>query len=158
MPKRLTPRQLEVLEAIRDSVRQRGLSPTVRELGDRLKIGSTNAVIGHLVALERKGWIVRDPMLSRSIRLTEEFVEKEREILKRSWVIRSRVQPVYLRNGKPAEFARSGEFATTHEINEAKRFETAEDAAAALRDWGLMLSFWRVVQVEQSGWVEVGNG
>ncbi|MDO4570825.1 MAG: transcriptional repressor LexA [Planctomycetia bacterium] len=67
----LTARQREALEFIRRCVRKRGYGPTVREIGDQMGIHSPNGVVGHLVALERKGFIQREANLSRSIMLVE---------------------------------------------------------------------------------------
>ena len=67
----LTARQREALEFIRRCVRKRGYGPTVREIGDQMGINSPNGVVGHLIALERKGFIHREANLSRSIMLVE---------------------------------------------------------------------------------------
>lgn len=63
----LTPRQEEVLDAIRRSIAERGFPPTLRELGAELGFTSTNAAHDHLCALERKGYIRRDGLKSRAI-------------------------------------------------------------------------------------------
>ena len=65
----LTDRQAEVLTMICDSIRDRGYAPTLREIGARMNIGSTNGVNDHLIALERKGYIRRDAMNSRAIQV-----------------------------------------------------------------------------------------
>lgn len=67
----LTARQRQALEFIRRCVRRRGYGPTVREIGDHMGINSPNGVVGHLVALERKGFIQREANLSRSIMLLD---------------------------------------------------------------------------------------
>lgn len=59
----LTARQREALEYIRRCVRKRGYGPTVREIGDQMGIHSPNGVVGHLTALERKGFIQREANL-----------------------------------------------------------------------------------------------
>jgi len=68
---RLTKRQREVYEFIRDKIRSRGYGPTVREIGTEFNISSPNGVMCHLKALERKGLITREPNMSRAIMLTE---------------------------------------------------------------------------------------
>jgi repressor LexA len=68
----LTKRQAEVLAFIRDYVTERGAAPTVREIADRFGLRSTNAVVDHLRALERKGVIEREGRSARGIRLPEE--------------------------------------------------------------------------------------
>lgn len=55
----LTRRQAQVLTALRDFILEHGYSPSVRELGRRLKIVSPSAVFKHLVALEKKGYLRR---------------------------------------------------------------------------------------------------
>ncbi len=69
--KRLTDRQSLVYEFIQDSIRERGYPPTIREIGTKLQIRSTNGVNDHLKALERKGYITRDDMKSRALRPVE---------------------------------------------------------------------------------------
>ncbi|MCS6900293.1 MAG: transcriptional repressor LexA [Myxococcales bacterium] len=66
----LTPRQQQVLDFIRLSIRERGHPPTLREIGSRFGIKSTNGVNDHLKALENKGYLTRDDMKSRSLRPT----------------------------------------------------------------------------------------
>ena len=51
---KLTDRQRAVLEFISESISDRGFPPTLREIGNRLGIRSTNGVNDHLRALERK--------------------------------------------------------------------------------------------------------
>lgn len=67
MPSRqpLTPRQQEVLKVIETKIEREGYPPTIREIGDRLGISSTNGVNDHLKALERKGYLVRSQGKSR---------------------------------------------------------------------------------------------
>lgn len=75
MPKKsksLTNRQREVYEFIRRTIKTRGFAPTVREIGDAVAINSPNGVIGHLRALIKKGLIIRQPHLSRSIQLVNQ--------------------------------------------------------------------------------------
>lgn len=64
----LTPRQTEVLEHVRDYMVVRGYSPSIREIAAHFGI-SVNGAAGHLDALERKGEIVREPGVARTIRM-----------------------------------------------------------------------------------------
>ena len=64
----LTDRQTMVLRFIQESIVDRGYPPTIREIGERLKIKSTNGVNDHLKALERKGYLAREDMKSRALR------------------------------------------------------------------------------------------
>ena len=65
--KRLTARQVEVLELIQDATLTLGTCPSIRELGECLNIKSLRGVTNHLDALERKGYIQRLPSTSRGI-------------------------------------------------------------------------------------------
>ncbi len=71
MEKELTPRQREVLDFIREMIENKGLPPTIREIGESFKIASTNGVRAILSALSRKGYIRRKPLVSRGIELAK---------------------------------------------------------------------------------------
>jgi repressor LexA len=73
----LTDRQLEVLRFIAREIEDRGYPPTIREIGEALDIRSTNGVNDHLKALERKGYLARDPVKSRALIPTD----RAREVL-----------------------------------------------------------------------------
>jgi repressor LexA len=64
----LTDRQREVLDFISASIAERGYPPTLREIGERLGIRSTNGVNDHLKALEKKGYLAREDLKSRALR------------------------------------------------------------------------------------------
>jgi repressor LexA len=63
----LTDRQLEVLRFIARQIDECGYPPTIREIGEALDIRSTNGVNDHLKALEKKGFLARDPVKSRAV-------------------------------------------------------------------------------------------
>jgi repressor LexA len=71
----LTERQREVYEFIREKIHGRGYGPTVREIGEEFEIVSPNGVVCHLRALEKKGFITREPNRSRAIQLATEPAE-----------------------------------------------------------------------------------
>ncbi len=75
----LTKRQEQTLEFIRASIRERGYPPTLREIGEHMGIRSTNGVNDHLRALERKGYLRREDMKSRALRVVDEL-EPEPEL------------------------------------------------------------------------------
>jgi repressor LexA len=70
--KALTPRQREVFEYIRERIGESNRPPTLREIGQRFEISSTNGVRSILGALVKKGYIERAPKLSRGIDLPRE--------------------------------------------------------------------------------------
>jgi repressor LexA len=75
---RLTRRQAEILTFIQEQMDAEGDAPTVREIADHFGFNSTNAVVDHLKALERKGVIEREARSARGIHLPEERVEAVR--------------------------------------------------------------------------------
>nr|WP_245797825.1 transcriptional repressor LexA [Mangrovactinospora gilvigrisea] len=62
----LTDRQRKVIEVIRDSVQRRGYPPSMREIGQAVGLSSTSSVAHQLMALERKGFLRRDPHRPRA--------------------------------------------------------------------------------------------
>ena len=70
MSKDLTARQREVYNYIRHTVTTNGIPPTIREIGAKFGMSSTNAVRDVLNAIERKGYIKRHEGISRGIELT----------------------------------------------------------------------------------------
>lgn len=72
----LTKRQEQTLDYIRQSIEERGYPPTLREIGEFMGIRSTNGVNDHLRALERKGYLRREDMKSRALRLVHDHEDK----------------------------------------------------------------------------------
>ncbi|OYN90064.1 transcriptional repressor LexA [Parenemella sanctibonifatiensis] len=73
----LTPRQLRMLQVIRDTVDERGFPPSIREIGDAVGLASSSSVSHQLKALETKGYLRRDPRQPRALEvLLPETVEK----------------------------------------------------------------------------------
>ncbi|HHY44503.1 MAG TPA: transcriptional repressor LexA [Firmicutes bacterium] len=66
----LTEQQAKVLEVIRESIREYGYPPSVRELGEKLGLKSTATVHTHLRNLERKGFLRRTAQKSRAYNVT----------------------------------------------------------------------------------------
>ncbi|WP_179812215.1 transcriptional repressor LexA [Allostreptomyces psammosilenae] len=62
----LTERQRKVIDVIRDSVQRRGYPPSMREIGQAVGLSSTSSVAHQLMALERKGYLRRDPHRPRA--------------------------------------------------------------------------------------------
>ena len=63
----LTPRQRRILEVMRDWVERFGYPPSVREIGEAVGLTSTSSVAHQLRALERKGYLRRDPNRPRAV-------------------------------------------------------------------------------------------
>lgn len=72
MKQNLTKRQREILDCIKENVRQRGYPPSVREIGAAVGLNSSATVHSHLNSLESKGMIKRDPTKPRAIEVLDE--------------------------------------------------------------------------------------
>lgn len=68
---KLTPRQEQILNLIRDAIQNTGFPPTRAEIANELGFRSANAAEEHLQALARKKVIELTPGTSRGIRLCE---------------------------------------------------------------------------------------
>ena len=66
-----TERQQAILDFVRQYLAEHGFPPTLREIGEALGLANVSAVRGHLAALEKKGYIVKNPDKARSIRLVD---------------------------------------------------------------------------------------
>lgn len=71
MKEPLTARQREILTHIARSIRQTGIVPSVREIGQALGMRSPSTVHQHLLALARKGYLRRDGERMRVLELTD---------------------------------------------------------------------------------------
>ncbi|HXF36302.1 MAG TPA: transcriptional repressor LexA [Actinomycetota bacterium] len=69
MADRLTARQRRILDFIRQTVRERGYPPTVREIGEAVGLTSSSSVHSQLANLERLGLLRRDPAKPRAVAL-----------------------------------------------------------------------------------------
>ena len=70
MKDKITTRQQAIYEFIRETTATRGMPPTLREIGEKFGIRSTNGVEKHLLVLERGGYISRERGKSRGIAVT----------------------------------------------------------------------------------------
>ena len=69
---RITPKQREILEYIKQEILNRGYPPTVRELCDAVHLKSTSSIHSHLESLEKNGYIRRDPSKPRAIEIIDD--------------------------------------------------------------------------------------
>ncbi len=72
---KLTERQREIYEFIKEKIEGRGYGPTVREIGQAFDIRSPNGVMCHLKALEKKELIKREGFSARAIQLLDHHPE-----------------------------------------------------------------------------------
>lgn len=72
----LTLRQQEILGYLQVHFRSNGFWPSIREIQSHFGFKSPNAALGHLRALEKKGYISRVPGQARAFRITFENEEQ----------------------------------------------------------------------------------
>ena len=68
---KLSKRQQDILNFIKDEVKLKGYPPSVREIGEAVGLASSSTVHGHLARLETKGLIRRDPTKPRAIEILD---------------------------------------------------------------------------------------
>ncbi|MBU3804697.1 MAG: transcriptional repressor LexA [Candidatus Cellulosilyticum pullistercoris] len=74
MEQTLTAKQEQILNCIKQSLKDKGYPPSVRELCLAVGLSSTSTVHSHLNTLEKKGYIRRDPSKPRTIEVLDEEV------------------------------------------------------------------------------------
>ena len=79
---KITDKQKEILEYIRDTILAKGYPPAVREICEAVHLKSTSSVHSHLETLEKNGYIRRDPTKPRTIEiLDDDFALTRREMV-----------------------------------------------------------------------------
>ena len=69
---KISKKQQEILEYIKDQILQRGFPPAVREICEAVNLKSTSSVHSHLETLEKNGYIRRDPTKPRAIEILDD--------------------------------------------------------------------------------------
>ena len=69
---KISSKQKEILDFIKNQIMERGFPPAVREICQAVNLKSTSSVHSHLETLERNGYIRRDPTKPRAIEITDE--------------------------------------------------------------------------------------
>jgi repressor LexA len=87
----LTARQRRILEVIGNWVERYGYPPSVREIGEAVGLTSTSSVAHQLRALQRKGYLRRDPNRPRAVGVMPPDAEAEPDA-----VAAARPQPTYV--------------------------------------------------------------
>ena len=79
---RITEKQKEILEYIKETTLSRGYPPAVREICEAVHLKSTSSVHSHLETLEKNGYIRRDPTKPRAIEIMDDsFNLSRREVV-----------------------------------------------------------------------------
>ena len=69
---RISKKQQEILDYMKNEILNRGFPPSVREICEAVNLKSTSSVHSHLEALEKNGYIRRDPTKPRAIEILDE--------------------------------------------------------------------------------------
>ncbi|MDD3415986.1 MAG: transcriptional repressor LexA [Lachnospiraceae bacterium] len=69
---KITTKQKEILEYIKQQILDRGFPPAVREICEAVHLKSTSSVHSHLETLEKNGYIRRDPTKPRAIEILDD--------------------------------------------------------------------------------------
>lgn len=79
---KITPKQQEILEYIKETILKKGYPPAVREICEAVRLKSTSSVHSHLETLEKNGYIRRDPTKPRTIEIIDDcFNLTRREVV-----------------------------------------------------------------------------
>ena len=79
MPEKLSAKQEEILEFIKQEILSRGYPPSVRDICQAVGLKSTSSVHAHLEKLEEYGYIRRDPAKSRTIEILDDTFGAQRK-------------------------------------------------------------------------------
>ena len=69
---KISAKQKEILEFIKDQILTRGFPPSVRDICEAVHLKSTSSVHAHLETLEKNGYIRRDPTKPRAIEILDD--------------------------------------------------------------------------------------
>ena len=69
--KKISAKQLEILEYIKSQILEKGYPPTVRDICEAVNLKSTSSVHSHLATLEKNGYLRRDPTKPRAIEILD---------------------------------------------------------------------------------------
>lgn len=75
---KITQKQQEILDYIKDEILKKGYPPTVREICETVRLKSTSSVHSHLETLEKNGYIRRDPTKPRAIEICDDSFQMVR--------------------------------------------------------------------------------
>lgn len=79
---KITDKQSEILEYIKETILKKGYPPAVREICEAVRLKSTSSVHSHLEQLEKNGFIRRDPTKPRTIEIIDDtFNLARREVV-----------------------------------------------------------------------------
>ncbi len=94
---RISKKQAEILEYIKEEILNKGYPPAVREICQAVGLKSTSSVHSHLETLEKNGYLRRDPTKPRAIEIVDDQFNLTRKEMRNIPILGSVAagQPLY---------------------------------------------------------------
>src|SRR5437899_3692657 len=74
----LSPKEQQVWEFIAETQRRSGRAPSLREIQEHLRFGSTRSAFDYVAALEKKGYLKREMRTARALRAIDPAAPRPR--------------------------------------------------------------------------------
>lgn len=115
---KITPKQQEILEYIKQQILKKGYPPAVREICEAVRLKSTSSVHSHLETLEKNGYIRKDPTKPRAIEILDDSFQLTRREMVNIPVIGSVAagQPIFAAENIETYFPVPSEFIPNQEV------------------------------------------
>ena len=115
---KITPKQQEILEYIKQQILKKGYPPAVREICEAVHLKSPSSVHSHLETLEKNGYIRKDPTKPRAIEILDDSFQLTRREMVNIPVIGSVAagQPIFAAENIETYFPVPSEFIPNQEV------------------------------------------
>ena len=115
---KITPKQQEILEYIKQQILKKGYPPAVREICEAVHLKSTSSVHSHLETLEKNGYIRKDPTKPRAIEILDDSFQLTRREMVNIPVIGSVAagQPIFAAENIETYLPVPSEFSPNQEV------------------------------------------
>ena len=115
---KITAKQQEILEYIKQQILKKGYPPAVREICEAVHLKSTSSVHSHLETLEKNGYIRKDPTKPRAIEILDDSFQLTRREMVNIPVIGSVAagQPIFAAENIETYFPVPSEFIPNQEV------------------------------------------
>ena len=115
---KITPKQQEILEYIKQQILKKGYPPAVREICEAVHLKSTSSVHSHLETHEKNGYIRKDPTKPRAIEILDDSFQLTRREMVNIPVIGSVAagQPIFAAENIETYFPVPSEFIPNQEV------------------------------------------
>jgi len=129
--KPLTPRQKQVLDYIKEYISQHDYAPTYEEIGQAVRLSSTATIHNHIRALVKKGYIQKQPNVTRGLVVLSHKEESKNDESIKLQILGKVTGSTPLVEG--------GTSSTSIELSSSALFGTDLETCYALEVWGPQL-------------------